>query len=160
MFVGIRLLLLLVAAGAIGGAGASSTAYRQILIDVDFEDRSASLRPLERQKIAAAVEMVRAEDWCGLAFVTATGHAVSSEGDGVSLQELSERRALYVAELVRELGVPKRRVFSEGKADRYTSAGWAFGRRVELLFQAEGSERQTSTPCPIPRDSNGLRVRN
>lgn len=159
-FSDIRLLLLLAAASAIFNASALSITNRTLDIEVDFEDRSVSLTVVERQKLEAAIDTVRGEDWCGFAFALVTAHALSSEGPNVSLQNLSDRRALYVAELLERLGVPKARIYHEGKSDRYTSAGWAYGRRAELRLQADASERQTATPCPIPRNSNGFRVRN
>lgn len=155
-----RLLLVLIAASVAFNVAASSTAQRTLEIDVDFQDGSTSLTASELQKLGDAVDTVRGEDWCGFAFALVTAHALSSEGPSNSLQNLSDRRALHVAELLERLGVPKSRIYYEGKSDRHTSAGWVVGRRVELLFQAEGSERQTSTPCPIPKKSNGFRVRN
>lgn len=156
----VRLLLILVAASAAFSAAAYSTAFRTLEVYVDFQDRSTSLEVPELQKLEGAVDTVRSEDWCGFAFALVTAHALSSERSKNSLQELSDRRAIYVAELLERLGVPKSRIYYEGKSDRYTSAGWAVGRRAELLFQAVGSERQTSTPCPIPKNANGFRFRD
>lgn len=156
----LRQLLVLSAATVAFGAAAFSTAHRTLEVDLDFQDRSVSLTTLELQKLSAAVETVRSEDWCGFAFVLVTGHALSSEVSDTPLQDLSDRRALYVAEQLERIGLPKSRIYYEGKSDRFTSAGWASGRKVELLFQAEGSETQTSTPCTIPKNAEGFRVRN
>lgn len=156
----IRQLLVIGAASAVFCAAAYSIAYRTLEVDVDFEDRSVSLTASELQKLEGAIDTVRGEDWCGFAFALVTAHALSSEGSSTSLQYLSDQRALYVAEILERLGVPKSRIYYEGKSDRHTSAGWVSGRRVELLFQAEGSERPTSIPCPIPKNANGFRVRN
>jgi outer membrane protein OmpA-like peptidoglycan-associated protein len=156
----VRLLLVLAAASAAFSAAALSTAHRTLEVDVDFQDRSTILTATELQKLQGAVDTVRGEDWCGFAFALVTAHALTSEGSNDSLQDLSDRRALYVAELLERLGVPKSRIYFEGKSDRHTSAGWAAGRRVELQFRAEGSENKTSTPCPIPKNSHGFRVRS
>jgi outer membrane protein OmpA-like peptidoglycan-associated protein len=156
----VRLLLLLVAASVAFGAAASSTAHRTLEVNVDFQDGSASLTASELLKLGVAVDTVHGEDWCGFAFALVTAHALSSEGTSNALQNFSDQRALHVAELLERLGVPKSRTYYEGKSDQHTSAGWVDGRRVEILFRAEGSEIQTSTPCPIQKNSNGFRVRN
>ena len=156
----VRLLLKLAITSAAFTAAAFSTAHRILEVDVDFQDRGTGLTASELQKLKGAVDTVRAEDWCGFAFALVTAHALTSEGPDNSLQDLSDRRALHVAEQLETLGVPKSRIYYEGKSDRHASAGWAVGCRAKLLFQAEGSERKTSTPCPIPKNSNGFRVRN
>lgn len=122
-------------------------------VAVQFEDRAIALAAPERAKVIAALEEIRAEDWCGFQFAHSAGHADPSEGTPRYLEDLSKARAAYVGRLLFIYGVPPSRIYVEGKGARRSLP--VLSRRVELYFKGEGIG---GSACRYPLDPGGLRL--
>jgi outer membrane protein OmpA-like peptidoglycan-associated protein len=136
--------------------GCASTAsalsiYSTLGLDVSFERMGVALNAGERAKIAGALDRIRAEDWCTFEVAIVVGHADPSEKPS-SLQSLSELRAAYVANLLEEYGVPKKRIYQEGKGAR--QPGSHPSGRVEVDFKGGIG----SVGCEFPAGAGGFRV--
>lgn len=118
---------------------ASMSTYADSTLQLDFERHAVALDAESRSRLAAAVDLARS--WCGFEFAFVTGHADPSEGDSSRARlELSEARAAYVRQLLRQLGVPEGRAVSEAKGATQPYFPWA--GRVEVYLKAEGPDRK------------------
>ena len=120
---------------------------------VVFANRASALGAEERERLARALDVIR-EEWCGFNVAIAVGHAERSEGSPRAVEKLSQLRAQYVANLLRNFGVPPDRVYSDSKGAKQAIEGQK-NARVEVTFAGEGTGR----PCNIPPGPGGFRSR-
>jgi flagellar motor protein MotB len=130
------------------------SAYVDAEFQFDFGLHAATLEAEPRTRLAAAVNVARS--WCGFEVAIVTGHADSSEGaSSRSLIDLSVARAAYVGKLLEELGMPRKRIYEEGKGAGQPHLPWS--GRVEVYLKGEGTGGRG---CNIPPDTRGFRVRD
>ena len=102
--------------------------------DTFFDFDKSVLKPEGKAKLKELVEKIKN---ISLEVVIAVGHTDSVGTDAYN-QKLSERRAEAAKAYLVSLGVPKNRIYTEGKgesepaADNKTAAGRAKNRRVEV----------------------------
>jgi hypothetical protein len=131
--------------------GATSV-YVSADLQLDFPASAVALDSTFRSRLAETVDQVRS--WCGFQVAVVTGHADSSERAPSSPIELSTARAEYVGQLLSALGIPKDRIYSEGKGASQPIPPWS--GRVNIYFKGEGIGDQG---CTIPLNARGFRVR-
>ena len=118
------------------GAKPAAPASEKVTLDTDtyFDFDKATLKPEGRRKLDALAERLSGMQ---LEVVVATGHT-DWTGPKTYNQRLSERRALAVKHYLADKGIPRERIFTEGKgetqpaATNATRAGRAQNRRVEV----------------------------
>ena len=105
--------------------------------DVLFATDSSTLRPdLTRDIKAVAANLIRYPN----STIEVIGHTDNS-GSAASNQDLSQRRAVSVANVLRESGVPNARIAAYGRgedqpiASNLTPEGRAANRRVEIIIR-------------------------
>lgn len=121
---------------AAAGEKRRAPASEKVTLDTDtyFDFDKATLKAEGRRKIDALAERIAAMQ---LEVVVATGHT-DSTGTKAYNQRLSERRAQAVRHYLAVKGVPRERIFTEGKGETQpetsnaTRAGRAQNRRVEV----------------------------
>ncbi len=119
----------------------SAPISEKITLDTDtyFDFDKATLKPEGKQKLDALAARLSALE---LEVVVATGHT-DWTGTTTYNQHLSERRAHAVKNYLAQKGVPRGRVFTEGKGEKqpvasnFTRAGRAQNRRVEVELVAK-----------------------
>jgi outer membrane protein OmpA-like peptidoglycan-associated protein len=105
--------------------------------DILFATNSATLRPdLQRDIYAVATNLINYPD----STVEVVGHT-DNTGPAAFNQDLSQRRAAAVADILRGAGVPGRRVIAYGRgpdlpiATNATAEGRTLNRRVEIVIR-------------------------
>lgn len=128
--------------GDLGNSSFTVTNYGDYLVvnmpqDVLFATDSASLRPdLTRDIKAVAANLIRYPN----SRIEVIGHTDNS-GSAAYNQDLSQRRAVSVADVLRESGVPNARIAAFGRgedspiATNQTPTGRAQNRRVEIIIR-------------------------
>lgn len=128
--------------GSLGNSNISVTNYGDYLVvnmpqDVLFATDSAALRPdLTRDIKAVASNLIKYPN----SSIEVIGHTDNS-GSAAYNQDLSQRRAVSVANILRESGVPNARITAFGRgedapiASNQTPAGQAQNRRVEIIVR-------------------------
>ncbi|KAF0175278.1 MAG: OmpA/MotB protein [Rhodobacteraceae bacterium] len=128
--------------GSIGNSNISVTNNGQYLVvnmpqDVLFATDSATLRPdLTRDIKAVAASLLRYPN----STIEVIGHTDNS-GSAAYNQDLSQRRAVSVAGVLRESGVPNGRIAAYGRgedqpiASNLSAEGRAQNRRVEIIIR-------------------------
>lgn len=128
--------------GSIGNSNISITNNGQYLVvnmpqDVLFATDSANLRPdLTRDIKAVAASLLRYPN----STIEVIGHTDNS-GSAAYNQDLSQRRAVSVANILRESGVPNGRLAAFGRgedqpiASNLSDVGRAQNRRVEIIIR-------------------------
>ena len=128
--------------GSIGNSSISVTNTGQYLIvnmpqDLLFATDSAALRPdLTSDIRAVAASILRYPN----STVEVIGHT-DNTGSAAYNQDLSQRRAVSVANILRESGVPNARIDAFGRgedqpiASNQTTSGMAQNRRVEIIIR-------------------------
>jgi outer membrane protein OmpA-like peptidoglycan-associated protein len=128
--------------GSIGNSNISVTNNGQYLVvnmpqDVLFATDSASLRPdLSRDINAVAGSLLRYPN----STIEVVGHTDNS-GSAAYNQDLSQRRAVSVANVLRGAGVPNGRISAYGRgedqpiASNLSTQGRAQNRRVEIIIR-------------------------
>ena len=128
--------------GSIGNSNISVTNNGQYLVvnmpqDVLFATDSATLRPdLTRDIKAVASSLLRYPN----STIEVIGHTDNS-GSAAYNQDLSQRRAFAVADVLRASGVPAGRIATIGRgedapiATNQTEGGRAMNRRVEIIIR-------------------------
>lgn len=134
---------------------AAISIYSSLGVDVVFARGATSLSEVERQKVVDAVERIRREDWCTFEFAMTTGHADASEGEAADLMKLSELRAAYVANILREQGIPAKHVYEEGKGGTQPLPQ-SFSARADVYFKGGVG----GLGCKFPKGPGGFRVWN
>lgn len=133
----------------------ATSIYSSLDVDVVFAKGAASLSDVERKKVVDAVERIRREDWCTFEVAITVGHADASEGEAADLMRLSELRAAYVANVVRERGIPAKRVYEEGKGGTQPLPQ-SFSARAEIYFKGGVG----GPGCKFPKGPSGFREWN
>jgi outer membrane protein OmpA-like peptidoglycan-associated protein len=130
---------------SIGNPNITVTNNGQFLVvnmpqDLLFAVDSAALRPdLTRDIKAVAASLLRYPN----SQIEVVGHTDNS-GSAAYNQDLSQRRAVSVANVLRESGVPNGRIVAYGRgedqpvASNLTPAGMAQNRRVEIIIRPNG----------------------
>ncbi len=128
--------------GSIGNSNISVTNYGDYLVvnmpqDVLFATDSANLRPdLSRDIQSVANNLLKYPN----SRIEVIGHTDNS-GTAAYNQDLSQRRAVAVAQVLRNSGVPSNRISSYGRgedqpiASNLSPAGRAQNRRVEIIIR-------------------------
>lgn len=105
--------------------------------DILFATGSAALRPdLKRDLDAVASNLLRYPD----STIEIAGHT-DNTGTAALNQDLSQRRANAVADVLRQAGVPNRRIVAFGRGEDFpiasnlTPDGRALNRRVEIIIR-------------------------
>lgn len=108
--------------------------------DILFATNSATLRPdLQRDIFAVATNLINYPS----STVDVVGHT-DNTGSAALNQDLSQRRAGAVAEVLRSAGVPSQRIIAYGRgfdqpiASNDTVQGRALNRRVEIVIRPSG----------------------
>ncbi len=128
--------------GSIGNSNISVTNYGDYLVvnmpqDVLFATDSATLRPdLTRDIKTVAANLLKYPN----SKIEVVGHTDNS-GSAAYNQDLSQRRAVSVANVLRESGVPNSRIAAYGRgedqpiASNLSAEGRAKNRRVEIIIR-------------------------
>ena len=126
-------------------AAPTEPSSEKVTFDTDtfFDFDKSVLKPAGREKLDA---LSRKLADATVEVVVAVGHA-DATGPSAYNQRLSERRARAVVEYLREKGLPREKIFSEGKgetqpiASNASKAGRAKNRRVEVEVVAIRSKK-------------------
>ena len=118
---------------------ASMSTYESAGAHFDFERHAVALDAESRTRVAATVDLART--WCGFMVAIVSGHADPSEATSPGgLMELSVTRAAYVSQLLESFGMPRKRIYQEGKGAAQPSFQWS--GRVEVDLKAEGRGKE------------------
>jgi outer membrane protein OmpA-like peptidoglycan-associated protein len=133
------------------------TLQASLASDVLFETGSASLQPGGRDKVAQLAQVLQRYPRTSVEIV---GHT-DSRGSASSNQDLSERRADAVRDVLLREGVSPGRMTARGAgelrpvASNDTPTGRAMNRRVEIVLRPDqalvAEDRGAATPVSEPR---------
>lgn len=127
-----------------------STAEKEIAYTTTMPLQSGVIAPTSAvqkrlEKLVEALGLSRIQQ------ITVIGHT-DNQGKAQINQRLSNERALWVADFLADLGIPKERITSLGKgetepiASNQTAAGRASNRRFELIFQLLTHQHEAGNP--------------
>ncbi len=125
-------------------------------MEIRFPSGAASLPASERERVMREVGRFRHANYCPFAGVTVYGHADAGEGSSKNKDILGVERGRYVARLLELGGIPKERIHTDGKGDRFPSVKPSDPRnaRAEVSVRAGcASER-----CMFPVTASGFRL--
>lgn len=122
---------------------------------VNFDKFSSEVIITERDKITAALNKIRTEDWCPYVQGFVNGRASEEEGTDDEQEALARRRAEQVKRLLDDVGFPAERTYL--LVQRSLNFGNAKpGSVTELRFDGFPGNPQ----CLITPDTNGFRTNN
>ena len=122
-------------------------------VAINFEKYSSVVSAVERDKIVAALNRIKTEDWCPFVQGFVNGRASKSEGTEEEQEALARLRAEHVDQLLEEAGFPKERTYILLKRS-LTPLVSEPDSRTELRFDGFPGHPK----CSIPRDVNGFRT--